>query len=59
MDLSDVVEMICDWMVSVGRHPEDGVKLSCNTALFGIEAQLASILVNTLARWPEPRLPTS
>jgi Family of unknown function (DUF5662) len=59
MDLFDVVEMICDWMASAGRHPQDGVKLSYNAALFGIEPQLASILANTLARWPEPRLPTT
>ncbi|MDB5398577.1 MAG: hypothetical protein JWQ55_595, partial [Rhodopila sp.] len=34
--------------------PEDGVKLSYNVELFGIEPQLASILANTLARWPRP-----
>jgi hypothetical protein len=52
MDLFDVVEMICDWMASARRHPEDGVKLAYNVELFGIEPQLANILANTLARWP-------
>ena len=52
MDLFDVVEMICDWMASAKRHPRDGVKLAHNVALFHIEPQLASILANTLARWP-------
>ena len=52
MDLFDVVEMICDWMASARRHPSDGVKLGYNVDLFGIEPQLASILANTLERWP-------
>ena len=52
MDLFDLVEMICDWMASAQRNPEDGVKLSYNTSLFAIEPQLESILANTLARWP-------
>jgi hypothetical protein len=54
MDLFDIVEMICDWMASARRHPADGVKLGYNIELFGIEPQLASILANTLERWPEP-----
>jgi hypothetical protein len=58
MDLFDIVEMICDWMASARRHPEDGVKLSYNAELFGIEPQLVSIIANTLARWPQPPLPT-
>jgi hypothetical protein len=57
MDLFDIVEMICDWMASARRHPGDGVKLSYNAGLFGIEPQLVSILANTLARWPQPGLP--
>lgn len=57
MDLFDLVEMICDWMAAARRHPGDGVKLSYNVELFGIEPQLASILANTLARWPQPRSP--
>jgi hypothetical protein len=54
MDLFDLVEMLCDWMAAACRHPEDGVQLGYNVALFGIEPQLASILANTLARWPRP-----
>ncbi len=46
MDLFDLVEMICDWMASATRRPEDGVKLSYNIELFRIEPQLASILAN-------------
>lgn len=53
MDLFDLVEMLCDWMAAAGRHKSDGVKLDHNVAQFAIEPQLASILANTLARWPE------
>ena len=52
MDLFDLVEMVCDWMAAAERHPSDGVRLDYNTALFGIEPQLAAIIANTLARWP-------
>ena len=52
MDLFDVVEMICDWIASAGRNPGDGVRLDYNVKQFAIEPQLASILANTLARWP-------
>jgi hypothetical protein len=52
MDLFDVVEMVCDWMAAAERNPDDGVKLDYNVRLFGIEPQLASIIGNTLARWP-------
>jgi hypothetical protein len=55
MDLFDVVEMVCDWMAAARRHKEDGVRLDLNVPQFGIEPQLASIIANTLARWPEPR----
>jgi Family of unknown function (DUF5662) len=55
MDLFDLVEMICDWMAAAKRNPEEGVKLAYNVELFGIDEQLASILANTLARWPERR----
>jgi hypothetical protein len=37
---------------SAARHPEDGVNLACNTKLFGLDGQLASIMANTLKRWP-------
>jgi hypothetical protein len=54
MDLFDVAEMLCDWMAAAERNPTDGVKLDHNARLFGIDAQLASILANTLRRWPAP-----
>ena len=53
MDLFDVVEMVCDWMAAAERHPADGVRLDLNAAKFGMEPQLAAIIANTLARWPE------
>jgi hypothetical protein len=53
MDLFDVVEMVCDWMAAATRNPGDGVKLAHNVQEFGIADQLAAILANTLARWPE------
>jgi hypothetical protein len=61
MDLFDVVEMVCDWMAAAKRNPQDGVKLDYNVELFSIGDQLASILANTLARWPErhPNKPTT
>ena len=52
MDLFDLVEIVCDWIATAERKPDDGVKLAYNVRLFGIEPQLASILANTLARWP-------
>ncbi len=52
MDLFDLVEMVCDWMAAAERNPADEVKLEYNVRLFGIEPQLASVLANTLARWP-------
>jgi Family of unknown function (DUF5662) len=58
MDLFDVVEMLCDWIASAARNPGDGVRLDYNVKQFRIEPQLASILANTLARWPAiPRPP--
>jgi hypothetical protein len=55
MDLFDLVEMVCDWMAAAERHPGDGVKLAYNVGLFGFEPQLASVIANTLARWPAPK----
>ena len=52
MDLFDVVEMLCDWMAAAKRNPADGVKLDYNVKVFEISPQLASILANTLERWP-------
>jgi Family of unknown function (DUF5662) len=54
MDLFDVVEMVCDWMAAAMRNPADGVKVAHNVQQFVIDPQLASIIANTLARWPEP-----
>ena len=53
MDLFDLVEMVCDWMAAARRNPADGVKVAYNVQKFGIERQLAAIIENTLARWPE------
>ena len=53
MDLFDLVEMLCDWMAAATRNPADGVRLDYNARVFSITPQLASILANTLARWPE------
>jgi Family of unknown function (DUF5662) len=55
MDLFDLVEMVCDWMAAAERNPDDGVNLGYNVRLFGIEPQLASVIANTLARWPRSR----
>jgi hypothetical protein len=52
MDLFDLVEMVCDWMAAAERKPDDGVKLAYNVELFRIEPQLASVIANTLDRWP-------
>ena len=53
MDLFDLIEMFCDWMATAERNPADGVKLAYNVGLCGLQGQLASILANTVARWPE------
>jgi hypothetical protein len=52
MDLFDLVEMVCDWMAAAESYPGSEVKLAYNVGLFGIEPQLASVIANTLARWP-------
>jgi hypothetical protein len=52
MDLFDVVEMVCDWIASVAGRSGGGLNLDFNVQRFGIDAQLASILANTLDRWP-------
>jgi hypothetical protein len=52
MDLFDLVEMYCDWVAASKRNMKDGVKLEYNFKLFDIHDQLASILTNTLDRWP-------
>ena len=54
MDLFDLLEMICDWMASAKRNAGSGeVDLVANVERFKIDPQLASILSNTLKRWPE------
>jgi hypothetical protein len=53
MDLFDLVEMVCDWMAAAKRNPADGVKLDHNVRQFGIAPQVAAIIANTLARWPD------
>jgi hypothetical protein len=55
MDLFDLAEMVCDWMAAAKRNPKDGVNLAYNIELFGMQDQLAAIVANTLARWPEPQ----
>jgi hypothetical protein len=52
MDLFDVVEMLCDWIASVAGRSGGNLNLTHNVDLYGIDTQLASILANTLARWP-------
>lgn len=41
MDLIDIIEMVCDW---VG----EGAKVEKNIQKYGIDEQLAAIIVNTL-----------
>lgn len=50
MDLFDVLEMLIDWCAYSKRHEDGNVfnSLVINTKRFGIEPQLASILLNTL-----------
>ncbi len=55
MDLVDLVEMVCDWKAAAARTADAGeVNLDAAVKRFGIEPQLASILRNTLDRWPGP-----
>jgi hypothetical protein len=54
MDLFDVVEMVCDWIASVAGRSGGALNLRFNVERFGIDGQLASILANTLERWPQP-----
>lgn len=48
MVLSDVVEMFCDWLAAAETKGEP-VNLDYLCQRFGIESQLAQILLNTLA----------
>ncbi len=53
MDLFDLVEMFCDWKAASERNPADGVKIEHNARVYAIAPQLAAVLANTIARWPE------
>ena len=53
MDLFDLVEMFCDWKAAAERNPADGVKIEHNARIYKIAPQLAQILENTLASWPD------
>lgn len=53
MDLFDLVEMFCDWKAASERNPKDGVRIDHNARIYAIAPQLAEILANTLARWPD------
>jgi len=55
MDLLDLIEMFCDWKAASERNPGDGVKIDHNARIYAIAPQLAEILANTLARWPEEK----
>ncbi len=55
MDLFDILEMVCDWMSANAADKQVSLDtaLGININRFGIESQLASILQNTVRRWPE------
>lgn len=50
MDLMDLVEMICDWLAAVKRHPDGDIyrSLEINKERFNIDDQLYGILLNTV-----------
>jgi hypothetical protein len=50
MSLLDVVEMLCDWKAASERTRQGSIaqSLAHNTQRFGIDAQLAQILANTI-----------
>lgn len=48
MTLFDLLEMLCDWQASAQRTPQGNVNLSANITRYGVDAQLARILANTL-----------
>lgn len=55
MTLVDLVEMLCDWKAATLRHADGdmGASLEHNAGRFGIDPQLARILLNTVKalRW--------
>lgn len=53
MDLLDIVEMFCDWMVACKEHGDGDIVYSImeNKIRFGYSDELTQILVNTAARF--------
>jgi hypothetical protein len=50
MDLLDIVEMLCDWKAATLRHADGNIlkSIEINRKRFGIDDQLANILINTV-----------
>jgi len=50
MNLIDVIEMLCDWAAATKRHNDGDIvsSIETNKARFGINDQLAQILLNTV-----------
>ena len=50
MSLLDLIEMLADWTAAVTRHADGDLteSIRINTKRFGIDGQLAQILVNTI-----------
>ena len=55
MNLVDIVEMFCDWKASSMRHNDGNLlkSIEINAERFGIDAQLAQILINTAKMFDE------
>jgi len=53
MDLVDVIEMLCDWKAATSRHNDGDIikSLEININRFGVDKQLAQILLNTINRF--------
>ncbi|MGI0133422.1 MAG: DUF5662 family protein [Candidatus Micrarchaeaceae archaeon] len=51
MSLTDLFEMLCDWMAAVKRQPSGDIhkSIEINTSRYDISDQLKQILVNTVA----------
>ncbi len=56
MNLIDLVELLCDWKASTERNANGNIltSLEINAKKFGIDAQLLSILRNTVAIFEQP-----
>jgi len=52
MDLSDLVEMLCDWKAATLRHSDGDImkSLELNIQRYEIDEQLATVLKNTIVR---------